>query len=462
MYNERRDSFSLKDAILQILFVVLFVFLMLWLFPSKQYIDDAVEPFYDRIFMENILIMKDAAKGYYTNERLPQTVGDKASMTLGKMIDEKLVLPLKDSNGELCDEDDSYVEVTKKDNEYVMKVNLKCSEQENYILVYMGCYDYCETDICEKNEEDVKTPEIIPTNSTSTPGKSSTKNPSKSPSTSNEPSDNPSESPEPSVTPPSETPTPSDGKEYLYEYKKIVNGTCTDWSDDWSKWSIEPKYTTTTQKVQTKTEVTGYHTTTEQRLVGTKTKTVLDTSKPIYKDERYYVGTIKKDYCKKYGYVTKDTGEYRTTYSDWKYVRTDKLAYVPTDTDTVRYVVIPNSAQVEDCVENCSGKVTMLYRVYERTATKIPVKENVYTCIETGTKEEAVYSTRKVLTGYETKVVTENVYRDVTIKTPIYTTYYRSKSCKYTSGSVTTKWSTYNNQELINDGYQMTGNKKEK
>lgn len=56
-----------------------------------------------------------------------------------------------------------------------MKVNLKCSEQENYILVYMGCYDYCETDICEKNEEDVKTPEIIPTNSASTPGKSSTK-----------------------------------------------------------------------------------------------------------------------------------------------------------------------------------------------------------------------------------------------------------------------------------------------
>ena len=208
--------------------------------------------------------------------------------------------------------------------------------------------------------------------------------------------------------------------------------------------------------------MTGYHTTTEQRLVGTKTKTVLDTSKPIYKDERYYVGTIKKDYCKEYGYVTKDTGEYRTTYSDWKYVRTDKLAYVPTDTDTVRYVVIPNSAQVEDCVENCSGKVTMLYRVYERTATKIPVKENVYTCIETCTKEEAVYSTRKVLTGYETKVVTENVYRDVTIKTPIYTTYYRSKSCKYTSGSVTTKWSTYNDQELINDGYQMTGNKKEK
>ena len=65
MYNERRDSFSLKDVILQVLFVVLFVFLLMWLFPSKQFVKDTVQPLYDRIFVENILIMKDAAKGYY-------------------------------------------------------------------------------------------------------------------------------------------------------------------------------------------------------------------------------------------------------------------------------------------------------------------------------------------------------------------------------------------------------------
>lgn len=62
MYNERRDSFSLKDVILQVLFVVLFVFLLMWLFPSKQFVKDTVQPLYDRIFVENILIMKDAAK----------------------------------------------------------------------------------------------------------------------------------------------------------------------------------------------------------------------------------------------------------------------------------------------------------------------------------------------------------------------------------------------------------------
>ena len=275
MYNERRDNFSLKDVILQILFVVLFVFLLMWLFPSKQFVKDTVQPLYDRIFVENILIMKDAAKGYYTNERLPQVVGEKASMTLGKMYDEKLVLPIKDSNGKLCDEDGSYVEVTKKENEYVMKVNLKCSEQENYILVYMGCYDYCKTTICEKNTQDVKSPVIIPTNpKASSPSKTPSTTPSKTPI------------PTPTVTPPTTPPTTPPGKEYIYEYKKIVNGTCSDWSDDWSKWSITPKYSTDTQKVQKRTEVTGYKTTTEKRLVGTRTKTVLDTTKPIYKDER--------------------------------------------------------------------------------------------------------------------------------------------------------------------------------
>ena len=44
------------------------------------------------------------------------------------------------------------------EDEFVMKVNLKCSDQENYLLVYMGCYDYCQTAICEKNKADIKTP----------------------------------------------------------------------------------------------------------------------------------------------------------------------------------------------------------------------------------------------------------------------------------------------------------------
>ena len=40
MYDER-ERFSIKDVVLQVILVVLFVFLLLWLFPTKSYVDNA-------------------------------------------------------------------------------------------------------------------------------------------------------------------------------------------------------------------------------------------------------------------------------------------------------------------------------------------------------------------------------------------------------------------------------------
>ena len=47
----------------------------------------------------------------------------------------------------------SYVEVTKEENEYIMKIYLSCSNMEDYIIVHLGCYDYCDKDVCEKKVE---------------------------------------------------------------------------------------------------------------------------------------------------------------------------------------------------------------------------------------------------------------------------------------------------------------------
>ena len=171
MYNEN-SNFSIKNVIIQFLFVALFVFILIWLFPLKSDLnklkgtaDNSINNkdlsvLVDRIFNENIIAMKDAAKSYYTTERLPQNVGDKVKMTLGEMLDKKIILPFTDKNGDACDLEASYVEVTKYDTEFLMKVNLKCGEEENYLLVYMGCYDYCSTAVCEKNKSDIKAPVI--------------------------------------------------------------------------------------------------------------------------------------------------------------------------------------------------------------------------------------------------------------------------------------------------------------
>ena len=87
MYEERKDKFSVRDLIIQILFVALFVFILMWIFPTKGDLsklkfgssDNNKEEntiLYDRIFNENILAMKDAAKSYYTTPRLPQNIND--------------------------------------------------------------------------------------------------------------------------------------------------------------------------------------------------------------------------------------------------------------------------------------------------------------------------------------------------------------------------------------------------
>ena len=97
MYTtENKNSFSFKNVILQFLFVALFIFIMIWLFPLKsdlKKVESKIEStqtdfsvLYDRIFNENVIAMKDGAKSYFTTSRLPKNVGDKVKMTLKEML----------------------------------------------------------------------------------------------------------------------------------------------------------------------------------------------------------------------------------------------------------------------------------------------------------------------------------------------------------------------------------------
>ncbi len=161
MYNERKDTFSIREILIQILCIILFIFLLIWLFPTKSYIKNnggtaSSQQVVDALFNSNVQTMKEAAVGYYTTARLPKKVGETSTITLGKMLEQKLILPFVDSNGKTCDMDNSYVQIVKEKDQYTMKVNLVCSSNSDYILVYLGCYDYCEGSICEKQTTETK------------------------------------------------------------------------------------------------------------------------------------------------------------------------------------------------------------------------------------------------------------------------------------------------------------------
>ena len=285
MYNERKDSFSIKDLIVQILFIVLFVFILIWLFPTKDNVKDGLDGvntkfdvLTNRIFNENLQTMKEAAISYYTTPRLPKNVDDVKTMTLREMLEEKLLIEFKDANNKSCDLDDSYVSITKLEDEYLLKVNLSCTDNDAYILVHLGCYDYCLTDVCENKDVE----------------------PSK-------PIENVKPTPKPTPTPnPNPTPDPEPEKPQVtcsYKYEKIVSNSV--WSN-WSEWSTKVETATNTKQVETKEE-----TTTEEKEV-TKYKDVEyeDKSKPIVKEVYVQNGNpITVTYCAEYTSQYTPTGE---------------------------------------------------------------------------------------------------------------------------------------------------------
>ena len=161
MYNdeEERRGLPIKTFLISLILIIIFVLLLVWLLPMPN-----MEGINNRIFNANIQEMKNAAIPYFTTDKLPQKVGDSATLTLQEMIDMKLILPFTDKNGDACDTKNSYVTLTKKEDSYEMKVNLKCNEEEDYILVTLGCYSYCTTTICEpeKEEKPEEKPEVKP------------------------------------------------------------------------------------------------------------------------------------------------------------------------------------------------------------------------------------------------------------------------------------------------------------
>ena len=151
MYEDGNVTYKVginwKDIIIKIVLLALFIILLLILFPKPD-----LDVFYDSIYTNNINTMKNAAEKYYTKDRLPATVGDSTSMTLKEMIDNKMIIRFTDKDKNYCDESSSKVQVTKTaDSEYVLKVELNCGEQRDYILETLGDNGLCSGSTCSSS-----------------------------------------------------------------------------------------------------------------------------------------------------------------------------------------------------------------------------------------------------------------------------------------------------------------------
>ena len=138
-----KNSTFIRDLLVKVLLVVIFIFLLMFLFPMPN-----LSPFYSSIFNDNVQTMKEAAEDYYTTDRMPTEEGKSTKMTLQEMLDNKLVLPFVDKDNNSCDAKKSYVEVTKKKDEYELKVSLTCGKESDYVIEKIGCHNFCPTGTC--------------------------------------------------------------------------------------------------------------------------------------------------------------------------------------------------------------------------------------------------------------------------------------------------------------------------
>ncbi|MFA5602264.1 MAG: hypothetical protein WDA21_00825 [Bacilli bacterium] len=341
-----------RGIVIKALFLGVFVLLLLWLFPMPK-----VEPLLDNLFNENIQTMKEAAKNYYTNERLPEKVGSKISMTLNEMLTKKLVLPFVDGNGKQCDFNASYVEITKMETEYILKTFLSCDSRTDYIIEHLGCHDLCGDECicdCDTAVEDK------------------------------------SDKPKKTVS-------------YRYQYKKVVDGYYTSWGK-WSNWSTTKVTETKTKDVNKKVE-----TETKEKLIG---HNVTTTYEPVYEERLQQVGSVTGKACTASGKILVGTG---TTGSVWVDEGVHQYNYSPKDTTTERYVYI--SSTTVAC-GNCVTGVVSNYRKYVlKTYT---VKQEKVVCTNWDTKTIPIYIVAHVLTGYEPIETSKPVYETVKIKVNYY------------------------------------------
>lgn len=468
--DEKKKGTLIRDFALKLVLIIIFVLLLAKLVPWPDM--DSLNPLKDQIFNSNLQTMKEAGITYFTTDRLPTNVGDKTTLTLQKMLDLKLLIPFTDKNGDSCDVTASYVSLEKQENEYLMKVNLKCGDEEDYIYVHLGCYSYCTKDICEAKPNSTEKPSTTkkPSKVTSTPTPTSTVKPTQSPTTNPTPTatvtptptvtptltptvtptptPTATPTPTPTVTPtptPTVTPTPVADKQC--EYKK-------DYAAQYSDWTIG------TEQMKKKNQTLVFGEGVTRRVVDLGIKRIpVATQAAIY--EKVYVEhtemtkykTLTYRLCNNYTYVADVTTVYRVV-SDWKYVDEYKTGYasdIPADTLTERWVL--QSVDWDECKDTCTSHPYAKYRKQVRTISVDSEYSNVTAqCTDIVEKSVDVYIPIPV-GSYKTvlKTPAQTLYGNVQ--------YYRVDTRTLLKEAYTDyKWVNCN--ETAPNGYQFTGNTK--
>jgi len=158
MYEEKPSKLKIdfKSLIIKLVILLVVVFIVLWV--ASLFKGGKSEEVKSNI-KENLELMKDASLEYFTASRLPSGINGTKKITLGEMIDTKLLIEFKDQNGNACDMKESFAEATKvNNNDYSVKVKLVCGDESDYVIntISLNKNDSDKNVVDDKKDNNVK------------------------------------------------------------------------------------------------------------------------------------------------------------------------------------------------------------------------------------------------------------------------------------------------------------------
>lgn len=438
------------NIIIKVILILAIIILIIFLMTKVKTKDNKLVTEDSNTFYSNLNTMKIKALKYFNEENLPKEINESKTITLKELIENGNIKPIKDENNNICDNTKSYAKITKKESEYQMKVNLSCSDIEDYIIVHLNHYDYCKnTYLCVKKEINKK-------DTTNNTNKNNDNNNNKTiinlKNNINNTKGNKNNTSRNKKRIKSVVKVTNKGSNYIYQYKKVSTSLT-----DWSNWSNEIKTDCNTKEVI----CTNSNCLKEINII---TKTVKigekQTTNSYYKNNIISDGSRELNTASNSDFVNIDGGIYRVSNArDYSYIygindtikrniggwRYDGISIYdnpPADTYNTHYIMVGL---------NIKDKTRYKYSKY--TYTNSLIRVNTYNDEGVNTKRVAVLHFKTI--NKKTNVVgIEDVYDT--------TCYMKTRNREIKNTSTSYKWSSYNDKQLLNSGYIYTGKLKKK
>ena len=171
-YNSNKPSIDFGFIIKIILIIVLIILIIFLVFKIKNKNKEnnkETNKTSNNIVMvdDNINLIREASRAYFFQEdRLPVNLLDSRDVTVKELIDEKLLISVKDKDGNVCGYNTSGSTITKNKNDYELNVRLSCINSQDEKTFYYDLDGQClncngedytpteETKVEETNKEE--------------------------------------------------------------------------------------------------------------------------------------------------------------------------------------------------------------------------------------------------------------------------------------------------------------------